>query len=671
MCWLLKPNGTHAGKQVALTFGRFDIDRFDRIDIYDGNMVSSTRLSPVLGLWGLGSPVLGSPTSAHVNLHDLARNSSNGALLIEFHSDFEYAAAGFLFGWTVLPLPSDSAHFCATDCAVDERSRRAGMGLRGDGVCDAACMNGFCGWDGGDCLDNSQCAQECMRSMVGDGLCQPACLVPACDFDHRDCECDNVIETDSGYRTDGTRFGTHYENGLSGCWLLRPRLPGIRNLTLSFQRFSTERSYDVLRVYDGQQRWAKELYPGGLSGTLQPHGVTSSGPAILLTFQTDASLSKGGFLFGWTSNLAGEAWPNAERCARKCEATMLGDGSCDAECMSAGCEWDRGDCSHTCEHVISERNGFRSVGGPHGSISYHSKMRRCWLIRPAPPTRASQVTSIVLTFQHFETEAYFDVLHVFDGPIPMLNAELSDEAVGDKRVVGLSGVLRPGAHLRPITASSSSMLLTFRSDDSFSGDGFLFGWTTRFDTDPPLDSGECAFGCTHSMRGDGRCDSACMSLACSWDSKDEERRKGDCDAECSAGCGQELHGNRTCEPDCVTQRAKLGGGSASFWLFVLAVGGGCCTAWRGGRGLMGSGGGGAGGTVAAGRGGEDRWWSDQGARSLQYSILALWSRVRTAVEEVAEGRLTLRDVFAYLRDERGGLGGAERLPAVHDEDMLL
>ena len=138
VCWLLKPNGTHAGKQVALTFGRFDIDRFDRIDIYDGNMVSSTRLSPVLGLWGLGSPVLGSPTSAHVNLHDLARNSSNGALLIEFHSDFEYAAAGFLFGWTVLPLPSDSAHFCATDCAVDERSRRAGMGLRGDGVCDAA-----------------------------------------------------------------------------------------------------------------------------------------------------------------------------------------------------------------------------------------------------------------------------------------------------------------------------------------------------------------------------------------------------------------------------------------------------------------------------------------------------------------------------------------------------
>ena len=277
-------------------------------------------------------------------------------------------------------------------------------------------------------------------------------------------------------------------------------------------------------------------------------------------------------------------------------------------------------------------------------------MRRCWLIRPAPPTRASQVTSIVLTFQHFETEAYFDVLHVFDGPIPMLNAELSDEAVGDKRVVGLSGVLRPGAHLRPITARSSSMLLTFRSDDSFSGDGFLFGWTTRFDTDPPLDSGGSARSDAHSMRGDGRCDSACMSLACSWDSKDEEGRKGDCDAECSAGCGQELHGNRTCEPDCVTQRAKLGGGSA---FLAFRVG-----SWRrmlhrveGWRGLMGSGGGGAGGTVAAGRGGEDRW-SDQGARSLQYSILALWSRVRTAVEEVAEGRLTLRDVFAYLRDER-------------------
>ena len=122
--------------------------------------------------------------------------------------------------------------------------------------------------------------------MVGDGLCQPACLVPACDFDHRDCECDNVIETDSGYRTDGTRFSAHTTR--TACLVAGycgPRLPGIRNLTLSFQRASLPSARMTCSGCTTGSSDGQGLYPGGLSGTLQPHSVTSSGPAILLTFK--------------------------------------------------------------------------------------------------------------------------------------------------------------------------------------------------------------------------------------------------------------------------------------------------------------------------------------------------------------------------------------------------
>ena len=137
-------------------------------------------------------------------------------------------------------------------------------------------MNAFCEWDRGDCLEKTQCAQNCLMSMLGDGTCQPACLVPACNFDNRDCECANVIETDTGYRSDGTTIGSYYDNGLDSCWLLRPRLPNVTSVTLSFARFSTEAYYDVLRVYDGQHQGARQLYPGGISGTGYPSAVTSS-----------------------------------------------------------------------------------------------------------------------------------------------------------------------------------------------------------------------------------------------------------------------------------------------------------------------------------------------------------------------------------------------------------
>ena len=82
--------------------------------------------------------------------------------------------------------------------------------------------------------------------------------------------------------------------------------------------------------------------------------------------------------------------------------------------------------------------------------------------------------------------------------------------------------------------------------------GFLFGWTTTFDTDPTLPAGQCAYGCTDAMRGDGHCDAACMSAACGWDSK-RAGGESDCSKECDPGCQLQQLGNGVCEPSCASE----------------------------------------------------------------------------------------------------------------------
>ncbi|MEA1958913.1 MAG: LNR domain-containing protein, partial [Chloroflexota bacterium] len=56
----------------------------------------------------------------------------------------------------------------------------------GDGVCDSACNNAACSYDGGDCT-TGYCATGCPWSYVGDGYCDSACNVAACNYDGGDC----------------------------------------------------------------------------------------------------------------------------------------------------------------------------------------------------------------------------------------------------------------------------------------------------------------------------------------------------------------------------------------------------------------------------------------------------------------------------------------------------
>lgn len=592
-CWKIEPSAEHAGKRIALSFRRFDVEtRYDHVDIYDGGLVTARILTPATGLTGLALPdsLPASERGGAIPLSSLSRTSSGGSLLVEFHTDASRQESGFLFGWTVLPLPDDKARYCALDCAMSAAMRRdAGKeGIKGDGKCDPACMNAYCDFDGGDCDEDTQCAASCTTAMLGDGVCHPECLVASCNYDNRDCECRNVLETDAGYQTEGTSIGSTYDNSGSRCWLIRPKLAGVTSISLSFARFATEAYYDVLYVYDGEHQGARPLYPGGLSGTGLPRPVHSSGPAVLVRFVADATNTASGFLFGWTSTVAGAPTPPGQ-CGRKCKPSMLGNGLCEPECMFAECQWDRGDCwgrCHEatqnlilallggditpcysmqlgngecdrecmldecnydggdcgCQNVVTERAGFRSVVPSDGTALDSS---RCWLIRPTPPAPGERVAAVTLSFQRFSTEFQYDILQIYDGP----------HALADRLMTpgqGVSGKIKIETIPPLVARRDGSMLVMYLSDGHVDKGGLLFGWTSALESDAVLPRGTCAFNCTAAMRGDGRCDPQCMNKACFWDAA-REGGASDCAAECAPGCKQEQLGNGMCEPACASE----------------------------------------------------------------------------------------------------------------------
>tara|TARA_Y100000310_G_C20699025_1_gene827954 strand:+ start:68 stop:2614 length:2547 start_codon:yes stop_codon:yes gene_type:complete len=89
----------------------------------------------------------------------------------------------------------------------------------GDGVCDSACNNLACDYDGGDCgYDSDSYDAEtagcdygnCPESFIGDGMCDSACNNLACNYDGGDCgsksngeSCDNNEECISSYCDSG------------------------------------------------------------------------------------------------------------------------------------------------------------------------------------------------------------------------------------------------------------------------------------------------------------------------------------------------------------------------------------------------------------------------------------------------------------------------------------
>ena len=192
-----------------------------------------------------------------------------------------------------------------------------------------------------------------------------------------------------------------YQNNMTCEKLIQPT--GGGTITLTFTAFSTEASYDLVRVYAGSTTSAPLL--GTFSGSTLPPVLTSSGGSMLIRFTTDGSVVAAGWSATYTSGP-----PPPTGCINETFTAASG--------------------------TITDNSG---------SSDYQNNMTCEKLIQP------SGGGAITLTFTAFSTEASYDLVRVY---------------AGSTTSAPLLGTFS-GSTLPPVlTSSAGSMLLRFTTDGS-------------------------------------------------------------------------------------------------------------------------------------------------------------------------------------------------------------
>jgi hypothetical protein len=104
----------------------------------------------------------------------------------------------------------------------------------------------------------------------------------------------------AGTKTDNFTTGTiedgsgpyDYQNNQDCLWLISPT-ENISKIALNFITLSTEPSNDIITVYDGNSTSATVI--GTYSGSTLPSTITSTGPEMLVRFQTNGSTTSSGW----------------------------------------------------------------------------------------------------------------------------------------------------------------------------------------------------------------------------------------------------------------------------------------------------------------------------------------------------------------------------------------
>jgi len=116
---------------------------------------------------------------------------------------------------------------------------------------------------------------------------------PAASYPYN-CAGTKSITGTTGTVEDGSGFND-YANNKDCLWLIDPA-ETVSKIILTFTAFSTQATSDVVTVYDGSTTAAPVL--GTFSGSTLPATVTSTGPQMLIRFQTNASTTN----TGWRAN---------------------------------------------------------------------------------------------------------------------------------------------------------------------------------------------------------------------------------------------------------------------------------------------------------------------------------------------------------------------------------
>jgi hypothetical protein len=218
----------------------------------------------------------------------------------------------------------------------------------------------------------------------------------------------DVIANNFGTIEDGSGPLADYSNNANCSWLIAPD-DSIQTVTLTFGKFDIA-SGDEVKVYDGSNASATLI--GSYSGSTAPSAITSTGPALFVTFTSNGSGTAQGFLASYNTSQV-------------------------AFCQSST--------------TLTEPSGNISDGSER--FSYRNTSSCKWKIMPA------NASSVTLSFSNFKTQQDKDKVQIYDlNPPGTLLAAYS----GDYSTTPPASVTSP----------SGKMLIVFTSDATIRDEGW-------------------------------------------------------------------------------------------------------------------------------------------------------------------------------------------------------
>jgi N-acetyl-anhydromuramyl-L-alanine amidase AmpD len=309
--------------------------------------------------------------------------------------------------------------------------------------------------------------------------------------------------------------GSFYDSGGSAgnysdderlLWKIAP--PGATNVTLTFNSYDTENTWDYMYVYDGADIWAPLI--GHYTGTTLPGTLIASSGTMTIEFRSDCATTATGWNASWTSNVSSTLPSNLAVTSASCPSDSVRlhwtnsganwfldvtddptwtsfynkavpnltsmacpggfannlntsvylafqpnttyywrvyDGTTQVygnSFMTPSCNYNDTTCSGT----------FYDTGG--NLANYSGNEDYISIIQP------NGATSVSMTFSSFDTEAGFDSLWVYDG------GSTSGTLLGV-----YTGTVSPGT----LVANSGAMALRFKADPFVNHAGWAATWS--------------------------------------------------------------------------------------------------------------------------------------------------------------------------------------------------
>lgn len=309
----------------------------------------------------------------------------------------------------------------------------------------------------------------------------------------------------SGNLFDSGGAALNYSNDERLVWTIAP--PGATNVTLTFNNFNTEDTWDYIYVYDGPSVW----YPliGYYTGSTNPGTLIASSGTMSIEFRSDCAVTAPGWNAAWQSNVvtntpanlaintavcphnsvtfnwtnSGSAWvvdvsavPTFTSYYSKAApnlTTMVCPGGFANNINSldylafepnttyywrlwdgSGYTYGNSFMTPSCVYQYQNCSGtFNDTGGP--GNPYTGNEDYVTVIQP------NNASSVSLSFSSFNTEINGDSLWIYNGP--NTNAPL----------LGIySGTISPGT----VVANSGAMAIRFRSDPYVNNAGWTATW---------------------------------------------------------------------------------------------------------------------------------------------------------------------------------------------------